>query len=37
MYTKAIEANNQNPSYFNNRGIAHKNLKEYEKALEDYT
>ena len=28
-YNKAIQINNTNPSYFNNRGIVYKNIGKY--------
>jgi Flp pilus assembly protein TadD len=37
MYSKAIDLNKESSSYYNNRGIAYKNLKEYDNALDDYT
>ena len=35
-YTKKIEEEPKNASYWNNRGVTYHNLKEYEKAIEDY-
>ena len=35
-YTKKIEEEPDNASYWNNRGNTFYNLKEYEKAIEDY-
>ena len=36
-YTKKIEENPNNASYYNNRGIAYSNLEDYEKAIQDYS
>ena len=35
-YTRAIELNPEYADAYNNRGIAYKNIKEYEKAIRDY-
>lgn len=35
QYTKAIEANNKEPSFYSNRSGAYFNLNKYEEALND--
>ncbi|WP_405351194.1 tetratricopeptide repeat protein [Fusobacterium animalis] len=35
-YTKKIEEDPNNASYYNNRGIVYSNLEDYEKAIQDY-
>ena len=36
-YTKKIEEDPNNASYYNNRGITFNNLKKYKEAIEDYS
>lgn len=36
-YTKAIELDLKNATYYNNRGYDYKKLGDYEKAIEDYS
>ena len=36
-YDEAIKLDSNNDSYYNNRGIAFKNLEDYDKAISDYS
>lgn len=36
-FTRAIELDSSKAEFFSNRGFVYRKLKEYEKAIKDYT